>query len=27
MREAARTAGCAIVMDGRFEVNQPLRGA
>lgn len=26
-REAARTAGCAIVMDGRFEVDQPLRGA
>jgi hypothetical protein len=26
-REAARTAGCALVMDGRFEVDQPLRGA
>jgi hypothetical protein len=26
-REAARLAGCAIVMDGRFEVDQPLRGA
>ncbi len=27
MREAARTANCALVMDGRFEVDQPLRGA
>lgn len=26
-REAARMAGCALVMDGRFEVDQPLRGA
>jgi len=26
-REAARTANCALVMDGRFEVDQPLRGA
>jgi len=26
-REAARTASCALVMDGRFEVDQPLRGA
>jgi len=26
-REAARTAGCALVMDGRFELDQPLRGA
>jgi hypothetical protein len=26
-REAAQTAGCAVVMDGRFEGDQPLRGA
>ena len=26
-REAARTANCALVMDGRFELDQPLRGA
>lgn len=26
-REAARTANCALVIDGRFELDQPLRGA
>ena len=26
-RETARPAGCAIVMDGRFEFDQPLREA
>jgi len=26
-RKAAQTAGCAVVMDGRFEGDQPLRGA
>jgi len=27
MLDAARTAGCALVMDGRFELDQPLRRA